>query len=81
MVYTAIEPNDPQPHSLYAHVNTNWLHMDLSVFVKKNSVWFCIKNLELRRILMSLAFRIAIYPKGLIKCLNYFIVFRTVEIV
>lgn len=43
----------PQPHSLYAHVNTNWLHMDLSVFVKKNSVWFCIKNLELRRILMS----------------------------
>lgn len=28
---------------------------------------------------MSLAFRIAIYPKGLIKCLNYFIVFRTVD--
>lgn len=44
MVYTAIEPNDPQPHSLYAHVNTNWLlHMDLSVFVKKTRFGFALK--------------------------------------
>lgn len=55
--------------------------MDLFVFVKKNLVWFCIKNLELRRILMFLVFRIVIYFKGFIKCLNYFIVFRMVEIV
>lgn len=43
MVYTAIEPNDPQPHSLNAHVNTNWLHMDLSVFVKKTRFGFALK--------------------------------------
>lgn len=42
MVYTAIEPNDPQPHSMYAHVNTNWLHMDLSVFVKKTRFGFAL---------------------------------------
>lgn len=49
--------------------------------VYEASVLFCIKNLELRRILMSLASSIAIYPQGFIKCLNYFIVFRTAEIV
>lgn len=33
----------PQPHSLYAHVNTNWLHMDLSVLVKKTRFGFALK--------------------------------------